>query len=55
MSSRRQLNAIITINVNGSQVEGVDNVKSVVFNHFESNFKSGNIDHPRVKNLNFKS
>jgi len=38
------LNAIISINVNDTQVEGVDNVIGAVFNHFESPFKSANIE-----------
>jgi len=36
-------------------MEGVENVRSVVFHHFESHFKAGNMNRPGVDNLNFKS
>ena len=39
ISFRRRSNAIITINVNGIQVEGMDNVRGVMFNHFENHFQ----------------
>ena len=45
MSTKCRSNAII--NVNGSMVEGVDNIRAAVFNHFESHFRSSNIEHPR--------
>jgi len=55
MSSRHISNALITLIVNDTMVEGVENVRSVVFHHFESHFKAGNMNRPGVDNLNFKS
>lgn len=39
MSSRQQVNAITTIRVGGVRVEGVFNVREVVFMHFPDHFK----------------
>lgn len=47
--------AIIKINVNGLQVEGVNNVTSAVYNHFETHFQSSTFVSIGVDNLNFKS
>lgn len=55
MSSRRQSNAIITVDVNSVRVEGVENVHRVVFNHFQSHFQVVNIDRLGVENFNMKS
>jgi hypothetical protein len=46
-------NVIININGNGVMVEGVDNIRGGVFNHSESHFRSGNIEHPSVEDLKF--
>jgi len=55
MSSKRRSNAIIKINVNGLQVEGVNNVRSAVFNHFETHFQLSVCASLVMDNLNFKS
>ena len=41
MSSKRRSNVIIKSNVNGLQVEGVNNVRSEMFNHFETHNRDG--------------
>lgn len=37
--SRRRSNVIISLDVSGSQVEGVEVMRSVVFQHFRNHFK----------------
>lgn len=44
-------NSILSINLNGSPVESVFEVRSTVFNHF----KSVNSYRPKAENLNFKT
>jgi len=39
MSFRRRRNAIQMIQVNGVQVQGVQNIREAVFSHFSSHFK----------------
>lgn len=46
---------IISIFVNEAQVKGVDNVREAVFNHFSTRFQSGDINHPGMENLSFKT
>jgi len=46
ISSRRQSDAIISLFVNGMQVEGVDGVRGEVFNHFATHFQAGAVDIP---------
>jgi len=55
ISSRRQSDAIISLFVNGMQVEGVDGVRGEVFNHFATHFQAGAVDIPWIENLNFNS
>lgn len=54
VSSQCRSNSIIFIQVNDTQVEGVDNVREAVFNHFATHFQSGNFDRPRVDNFSVK-
>lgn len=55
MSSKGRSNAIIKININDLQVEGVNNVRNALFNHFETHFQSSVFVSLSVNNLNFKS
>ena len=54
MSSRRRANSIVSLSVNGIVVDGVADVRSVVFNHFSSHFRSVDMERPSVSNLDFK-
>ena len=53
MSSRRRHNSIQLLQVDGAQVVGVQNIRSIVFNHFSSHFKRPDEVRPGVDNLNF--
>lgn len=55
MSNRHRGNVISSIQVNGVQVEGVSNVRKVVFSHFAYHFKSANVQRPWPTNLNFQT
>lgn len=54
MSYRRRRNAINMVNVYGVSVEGVQQIRSAVFAHFSSHFKSLRIDRPSVEGLHFQ-
>ena len=54
MSSRRRRNAIQLINVNGIPVEGVRNIREVVYTHFSSQFKVVNVERAGVEALEFR-
>jgi hypothetical protein len=54
MSSRRRRNAIQMLQVNGVQIEGVQNIRATVFNHFSSHFRHIEVEQPRVDNLCFR-
>lgn len=43
------------MSVNGSQIEGVTDIKSAIFNHFTNHFWNVNLDRPSVENLTFKT
>lgn len=55
MSFRRRSNVIISINVNGVQIEGVEGVRSAVFQHFKNHLKIAVTFRLRIGNLSFKS
>jgi len=55
MSSGKKRNAIPCFLVDGVLVEGVDNVRNVVFSHFFSHFKSSQVDRPGFDGLNFRT
>ncbi|PNX60194.1 cysteine-rich receptor-like protein kinase, partial [Trifolium pratense] len=54
LASRRRGNAISTLQVDGTTVEGVLPIRHAVFSHFASHFKAVNVERPRVDNLTFK-
>ncbi|CAJ2669290.1 unnamed protein product [Trifolium pratense] len=54
LASRRRGNAISTLQVDSTIVEGVSPIRHAVFSHFASHFKAINVDRPRVDNLPFK-
>jgi len=54
MSSRRRTNSIVSLSVNGTVVYGGADVRSLVFNHFSSHFRSVDVERPSVSNLDFK-
>jgi hypothetical protein len=54
MSGCRRRNNISLITVDGVGVEGVQNIRSAVFNHFSSYFKSRGAVRPSVSGLPFR-
>jgi hypothetical protein len=54
MSTRRRQNAIHMVSINGMNVEGVQNVRDAVFNHFSSHFKVVPLARPSVEGLHFR-
>jgi len=53
MSQRRRVNTIYVLHIGGVQVEGVDNVREAVFNHFSNHFQSDVVERPSPMHLNF--
>lgn len=53
LAARRLGNFIVKIDVNGSEVEGVESIRGVVFNHFKNHFRSVMVDRLGAENLNF--
>jgi len=42
------------LQVNGVEVEGVQNIRAAVFNHFSSHFRHIEVERPGVDNLSFR-
>jgi hypothetical protein len=55
VSSRRRVNSIISLSVNGTQIEGMSDIRSAAFNHFAAHFKKSTPTRPSVENLPFKT
>lgn len=55
MSSRWRVNVITAINVTGNQVEGMENVRSAMFNHFASHFKACTVERPGIDKFQYKT
>jgi len=55
MSSRSRRNTIPFFLVDGLLVEGVDNVRAAVFNHFSSHFKAHRVSRPSMEGMQFRS
>jgi len=55
MSNRSRRNAIPFFLVDGVFVEGVENVRVAVFNHFSSHFKAHRVSRPNMEGLHFRS
>jgi hypothetical protein len=55
MSARKRANTIISIKVDGVQVEGVAGVRGGVFDHFQNHFKFIVHNRPGVEDLSFDS
>jgi len=55
MSSRRRRNALPLFLVNGMLVEGVDNVRSVVFTHFSSHFCPSGVVRLSMDGVHFRT
>jgi hypothetical protein len=53
MPSRRRGNNLNHIDVDGDWVEGVSEVRSVVFSHFAAHLKTINVDRPVVDEFQF--
>jgi len=53
MLARRRNNSIQLLQVNGVQIEGVQNIRSVVFSHFSSHFHKLEVSQPGVENMRF--
>jgi len=54
MSARRRRNNIHMVNVNGVNVEGVQNVRNAVFSHFSTHFCNPNVVRQGMDNLPFR-
>lgn len=54
MSNRRRQNAINLVFVDGVNVEGVQNIRAAVYNHFSSHFKRVTTFRPSVEALPFR-
>ena len=54
MSSRRRQNAINMLSVGGINVEGVQNIRAALYDHFSNHFKAIRTDRPNVEDLNFR-
>jgi hypothetical protein len=55
MSSRSRRNAIPFFLVDGTLVEGVDNVRAAVFHHFSSHYKAQRVRRTSMEGLQFRS
>lgn len=55
LSSRRTSNAFIAITINKVHVEGVNGVRSSVFDHFHNHFQWLAVDYPNIEDLSFKT
>jgi len=55
MSYKRISDSIVFLSVTGSQIKGVTDIKSAIFNHFANHFCDVNLDRPSVENLTFKT
>ena len=53
MSSRCRQNAINVVSVDGVSVDGVQNIRAAVYQHFSSHFKSGRGERPRLEDTHF--
>jgi len=54
MSSRQRRNTIHMIQVDGIHVEGVQNIRTTVFNHFATHYRASTVVRPGVEGLNFR-
>ncbi|MCI43635.1 endonuclease/exonuclease/phosphatase family protein, partial [Trifolium medium] len=54
LASRRRGNAISSLQVDDTTVEGVVPIRAAVVSHFASHFKKVTVDRPAVDNLLFK-
>jgi len=54
MSSRQRRNIIDMIQVDGVPVEGVQNIRTTVFNHFATLYRASTVVQPGVEGLNFR-
>lgn len=54
MATRRRHNNINLVHVNGVNVEGVHNIRAVVFNHYSNHFRHHNVVRPGVDDLPFQ-
>jgi hypothetical protein len=54
LSARGRRNSIQLINVDGVQVEGVHDIRTAVFNHFSSHFRTIGVERPGVEDLHFR-
>ncbi|GAU46317.1 hypothetical protein TSUD_243380, partial [Trifolium subterraneum] len=55
MSSRRQSNTIISLQADGRVVEGVEEVRWEVFQHFCNHFRKQTVSRPDMQGLSFKT
>ena len=52
-ANTKYFHAISSITVDGAPLEGVAQVREMVFTHFENHFQALDINRPRVDNLHF--
>jgi len=53
MSNRRRSNAINVVNVDGVYIEGVQDIRAAVFNHFSNHYKIVGSTRPSAESLHF--
>jgi len=53
MSNRRRSNAINVVNVDGVYIDGVQDIRAAVFNHFSNHYKIVGSTRPSVESLHF--
>jgi len=54
MSIRQRQSSIHLVHVDGVPVEGIPNIRTVVFNHFSSHYCASEAVRPGVEGLNFR-
>ena len=54
MSNRRCRNTVNLVNVDGINIEGVQNIRTAVYDHFSHHFKSIGPSRPQVTGLEFR-
>ncbi|XP_024632722.1 uncharacterized protein [Medicago truncatula] len=54
MSNRQRRNPLHLLHVDGVIVEGVQNIRIAVFNHFASHYSSSDVVRPGIQGLNFR-
>jgi len=54
MANHRRHNSINLVHVDGFRVEGVQSIRTAVYNHFSNHFKASGAVRPGVEGLQFR-